>query len=290
VLVRPFNQDPAPYRFPRGELYSYSVLRIDLPDGPAFVDPSFRLSPFDALPAFARGEDAWVVPEPGEDPQRIRTPAGEGSAGSGRRLTLSLTVDAEGGATGEGADTYLGFDGAALKDGLERIDEAQRKQAIEMMLGRGLRRVELVKLSAEGEGQVGVPATLHYDIRAQAGRREGDRLVVPGSLLASRLSRRFIEKADRSLPMLVDSPEKIALVTRIKLPAGMHLRDEPAPIAVVTEQGHFSWTARESQGTLVVEEQLDIPQQRIAPERYPAFADLCRKVDDAEAQDLVVSR
>jgi tetratricopeptide (TPR) repeat protein len=290
VLVRPFNQDPAPYRFPRGELYSYSVLRIDLPDGPAFVDPSFRLAPFDALPAFARGADAWVVPEPGEDPQRIRTPSGEGSAGSGRRLTLSLTVDAEGGATGEGTDSYLGFDGASLKDALERIDEAQRKQAIEMMLGRGLRRVELVKLSAEGEGQVSVPATLHYDLRAQAGRREGDRLVVPGSLLASRLSRRLIEKADRSLPMLVDSPEKFAVVTRIKLPAGMHLRGDPAPIAVVTEQGHFSWTARESQGTLVVEEQLDIPQQRIVPERYAAFADLCRKVDDAEAQDLVVAR
>ena len=70
----------------------------------------------------------------------------------------------------------------------------------------------------------------------------------------------------------------------------MHLRGDPAPIAVVTEQGHFSWTARESQGTLVVEEQLDIPQQRIAPERYRAFADLCRKVDDAEAQDLTVER
>ncbi|MFL5362735.1 MAG: hypothetical protein ACJ78U_17370 [Myxococcales bacterium] len=290
VLVRPFNQDPAPYRFPRGELYSYSVLRIDLPDGPAFLDPSFRLAPFDSLPAFARGADAWVVPEPGEDPQRTRTPSGEASAGSGRRLTLSLTVDPEGGATGEGTDSYLGFDAAALKDALERIDEAQRKQAIEMMLGRGLRRVELVKLSAEGEGQVGTPATLHYDIRAQVGRREGDRLVVPGSLLATRLSRRLIEKAERSVPMLVDSPERIALVTRIKLPEGMHLRGDPAPIAVVTEQGHFSWTARESEGTLVVEEQLDIPQQRIPPERYAAFADLCRKVDDAEAQDLTVAR
>ena len=186
VLVRPFNQDPSPYRFPRGELYSWAVLRIDLPDGPAFVDPAFRLPPFDALPAFARGQDAWVVPEPGEEPQRIRMPGAEASAGSGRRMTLALTLDGEGGASGEGRDAYLGFDGAGLKDALERLDESQRKQALETMLGRGLRRVELTKLTAEGEGELDTPAVLHYEIRAQVARREGNRLIVPGSLLASR--------------------------------------------------------------------------------------------------------
>jgi tetratricopeptide (TPR) repeat protein len=289
VLVRPFSQDPAPYRFPRGELYSWAVLRIDLPDGAAFVDPGFRLAPFDALPAFVRGQDAWVVPEPGEEPQRIRTPETEGSAGSGRRMTLTLTLDGEGGAHGEGRDSYLGFDGAGLKESLERLDESQRKQAIETMLGRGLRRVELEKLSAEGEGESSGPAILHYQLRAQVARREGDRLIVPGSLLASRLSRRYVEKAERSLPMLVDAPEKFALSTRIALPAGTHLRGAPAAIAMATDQGGFRWSARESEGALLVEEELDIPQQRIAPARYAAFADLCRKVDEAEAQDLVIA-
>jgi len=288
VLVRPFNQDPSPYRFPRGELYSWAVLRIDLPDGAAFVDPAYRLAPFDALPAFARGQDAWVVPEPGEEPQRIRTPEAEGSTGSGRRVTFTLSLDGEGGASGEGRDAYLGFDGANLKDALERLDEPQRKQAIETMLGRGLRRVELEKLTPEGEGEPGTPAVLHYQLRAQVARREGDRLIVPASLLASRLSRRFAEKAERSLPLLVDAPEKLALTTRIALPAGAHLRSAPAPVTIATEQGRFRWSARESEGALLVEEELDIPQQRIAPDRYPAFAALCRKVDEAEAQDLVI--
>ena len=290
VLVRPFNQDPAPYRFPRGELYSWAVLRIDLPGGAAFVDPGFRLAPFDALPSFARGQDAWVMPEPGEEPQRIRTPEAEGAAGNGRRMTLTLTLDGEGGARGEGRDSYLGFDGASLKDGLERLDESQRKQAIETMLGRGLRRIELEKLTAEGEGVPDVPAVLHYEIRAQVARREGDRLVVPGSFLASRLSRRYVEKAERSLPLLVDVPEKFALATRIALPAGTHLRGAPVPIAIATEQGRFRWSARESEGALLVEEELEIPQQRIAPARYAAFANLCRKIDEAEAQDLVIAR
>jgi len=289
VLVKPFTQDPSPYRFPRGELYTWAILRIDLPDGAAFLDPASRLPPFDALPAFARGQDAWVVPEPGEEPQRIRTPDREGSGGSGRRMTLTLTLDGEGGASGEGRDAYLGFDGAALKDALERLDEAQRKQAIETMLGRGLRRVELTKLTAEGEGELGTPAVLHYEIRSQVARREGDRLIVPGSLLPARLSRRFAEKADRSLPLLVDSPETVAFTTRIALPKGTHLRGAPAAVAIATEQGRFRWSARESEGALLIEEELDIPQQRIAPDRYPAFAALCRKVDETEAQDVVIA-
>ncbi|HEX9577274.1 MAG TPA: hypothetical protein VF993_05940, partial [Myxococcales bacterium] len=55
VLVRTFGVDPAPYRFPRGELYNYAVLRIDLPDGPVWADAQYRLSPFGQLPTYARG-------------------------------------------------------------------------------------------------------------------------------------------------------------------------------------------------------------------------------------------
>src|SRR5689334_7560607 len=41
VLARTFVADHAAYRFPRGELYGYALLHIDLPDGPAWVDPSY---------------------------------------------------------------------------------------------------------------------------------------------------------------------------------------------------------------------------------------------------------
>ena len=37
------------------------MLRIDLPSGPAWVDPSYRLAPFNQLPAFLRGQDAYSM-------------------------------------------------------------------------------------------------------------------------------------------------------------------------------------------------------------------------------------
>jgi len=287
VLVRGFNQDQAPYRFPRGDAYGWAVLRIDLPDGAAWVDPSYRLAPFDRLHAFLRGQDAWVVPEPGEEPQQIRTPSGP--ADDGRDVALQISLDTNGAATGSGRDTHLGFEAAGLKDALERYDDTQRKQAVESMLGRGLRGVELTSLSAEGEAEVGGTATLLYGLRAQLARRDGAQLFMPASLSPQRVSRRWVQKAERALPLLVDSAEKQTTRAEIALPKGFHLRAPPPPVALRTAYGEFSWSAREQGGKLVIEESFALPQQRIPPARYRDFADFARRVDEVEGQELVLT-
>ena len=287
VLVRGFNQDQAPSRFPRGDAYGWAVLRIDLPDAPAWVDPSYRLAPFDQLPPFLRGQDAWVVPEPGEEPQQIRTPAGV--AADGREVALQLSLDAGGAATGTGRDRHKGFEAAGLKDALERFDETQRRQAVESMLARGLRGVELDSLAAEGETEVGGATTLVYGLRVQLARRDGNMLFVPASLMPQRLSRRWVQKADRTLPLLVDSAEKQTTRAEVALPAGFHLRSAPPPATLRTPFGDFTWSAREERGKLVIEESFALPQQRVTPAQYADFAEFARRLDDVEGRELVVT-
>jgi len=264
------------------------VLRIDLPGGAAWVDPTWRLAPFDRLPAFLRGQDALVVPEPGEEPQQIRIPAGP--ADDGREVSLQISLDAAGGAVGSGRDRHLGFEAAGLKDALERYDETQRKQAVESMLGRGLRGIELESLAAEGESEVGGPTTLVYGLRVHLARRDGAQLFLPASLLPQRLSRRWVQKAERALPLLIDSPEKQTTRAEIALPKDFHLRSPPAKVALSTPYGEFSWTAREVRGRLVIEESFAVPQQRVPPSRYAEFADFARRVDEAESQELVLAQ
>src|SRR5437588_8799959 len=113
VLVRGFNQDQAQYRFPRMDTYPWAVLRVDLPDGAAWIDPTYRLAPFGELPVFLRDQDAWVVPEPGEEPQRIRTPAASGE--EGREIEMRFALDSSGAAEGTGRDKHMGFEAAGLK-------------------------------------------------------------------------------------------------------------------------------------------------------------------------------
>lgn len=289
VLVRTWGNDPAGYRFPRGELYGYGVLRIDFADGAAWVDPSMRLAPFGQLPEYVRGQDAWVLPEPGEGPVRLRVPSEMPGQSDGRTVTLALTLAKDGSAAGTGRDEHHGYEAAGLKDTLERMDPDQRKQAVEAMLGRGLHGVTLEAVAAEHESEVGGTAALLYSLHAQLARQDGESLFAPASVLPERLGRRWASKPDRALPLLIDSSEKLSTRARIALPVGLHLKTQPAPRTLETPFGSYRWSAREEQGQLLLEESLSLPLQRIAPGRYQDFVAFTTAVDDAQTQELRIA-
>jgi hypothetical protein len=288
VLSRTVTSDPAQYRFPRPEQYGYAVLRVDLAGGPVWIDPSYRLAPLGQLPTFVRGMDAWVVPEPGEEPVQIKLPRSLPDQHDGRAVSLDLKLDAEGMAVGTGHDEHFGFEAAALKDALERLDREQRKQAVESMLGRSLRGVTLETLNTEHETDLGGSAALDYSVRVPLARKEGRRLFVPQSLVPARLIRRWAQLADRTVPLLVDSPDQIAAHVSLALPAGMHLRPGFVPAHIAGPFGRYDFAAREEGGKLIVDERLDLPAQRVAASRYGDFVSFARAVDDAQTSELIV--
>jgi len=296
ALIRPFGAAPQPMRFPRGDLFTYAVLRVDpgqgeQPDAPAiWIDTSWRLGPVGALPAFARGQPAWLLPEPGEEPRLVTAPTGDGGAGEGRSLALDLKLDESGLASGSGRDEQRGFEAAALREALERLDGDHRRQGVEGMLGRGLRGVSLEKLAVEGEGAQGGLAALLYQLQAQIGRRDGDQLKLPGSLLPSRLARRWVQKAERRQPLLVDAHEKSEVRVALALPPGLHLLSAPPRLALETRFGSFAWEAKEEAGKLILTESLLLPPQRVPVADYPQFVEFARAVDRAQEQEMALGR
>jgi len=122
----------------------------------------------------------------------------------------------------------------------------------------------------------------------QLARRDGAQLFVPSSLVPSRLARRWLQTAERQVPLLVDSPEVLSQQVSIVLPPGRFLRSAPKPVSIATAFGAYTFRARTESGRLVIEESLSMPQQRIPPERYPAFAAFAREVDEAQSQELVI--
>ena len=204
-------------------------------------------------------------------------------------MSFQLTLDGDGAAAGTGRDKHLGFEAAGLKDVLERFDDTQRKQAVESMLGRGLRGVELESLTAEGDADTGTSTTLVYGLKAQLARREGSQLVLPASLSAQRVARRWAPKAERKLPLLVDVAEEQATHAEIALPGGFHLRTPPAPVALRTPYGQYTFRAQEQRGKLIIDETFDLPQQRIPPSRYAEFAEFARSIDEVESRELVLA-
>jgi tetratricopeptide (TPR) repeat protein len=289
VLVRTFAGDPAPYRFPRTELYNYAVLRIDLPEGPLWADAQYRLAPLGQLPVYARGQDAWTLPEPGEEPQNLRTPSALPEQMDGRTVSIDLRLEADGSAAGTARDEHRGFEAASLKDALERLDREQRKQAVESMLGRGLRGLTLETLTTEREAELGGTAALVALIHAQLARPDGDQLFVPASLVPQRLARRWAPKAERTVTLLVDASELTSVRCVLALPRNLKIKAPPQPIALRTPFGEYRWSAREEGGKLVLEESLSLPQQRVTPADYGAFAAFARAIDEAQSQELLLA-
>jgi hypothetical protein len=105
----------------------------------------------------------------------------------------------------------------------------------------------------------------------------------------ARLARRWLETAERQVPLLVEQPEVLSQRISIALPEGKHLRGAPKPVSLSTPFGAYQWSAREESGKLVIEESLSMPQQRVLPAQYPGFVEFSRAVDQAQSQDLVVA-
>ncbi len=294
ALARTFGGDPAPYRFPRGDTFNWALLRVELPGGPVWVDTAYRYAPFGRLPSFVRGSPAWLLPEPGEEPELAKTPDDSDPARDGRTLKMGLRMDATGAATGAGSDEHRGFEAASLKDALERMDRDQRKQAVEAMLNRGLRGVTLDSLSTEHEGDLGGSGTLQYALHAQLGRKEGSSLALPSSVLPARVGRRWVQKAERALPLLLDASDSQVVDVEVQLPQGFTLAEAPPPLKLETPFGSYAWSVREEPSDagarkVLLHEELRLPQQRVRPEAYGAFKAFARAIDEAQSQDVRVT-
>jgi hypothetical protein len=103
-----------------------------------------------------------------------------------------------------------------------------------------------------------------------------------------RLVRRWGQLAERTLPLLVDSPDELTSHVAVELPKGMHLRPGFTPAHLATPFGRYDFDAREEGGKLVMDEKLVVPAQRVQPQAYGAFVRFARAVDDAQSSELVV--
>jgi hypothetical protein len=292
ALVRPLAADPAPYLFPNSDLFTYPVLYVEpAASEPLWLDPSVRFGPFNELPEQVAGErDAVLLPGPGEKELRmLRTPPGKPPPP--KTVKLQLTLSAEGDVEGQGEEIYAGFDAAFLRQALERYDESQRKQAVEVALARSFRGSVLDKLEVVGESKVNAPTTLRYHFTSpRFARVEGTKLVLATPIFPAALGQRYVALAGRTTPLLIAGSEASATEIRIQLPAGFHATSTGAPASIQTPFGLYQRVARVEGQTLIVDEQARVNNGRVTPKLYPDFVRFTAAVDQAQQQQLELSR
>ena len=286
ALVRPFYVDPAPWLFPRLDLYAAPAVRAEVGGTVHWLDPSTRWAPFGTLPPGARDAEALVLPRPGETLRRERTPALPAPDRS--EVLLRIQVDPGGGATIEGVESYFGFEGAGAKLAIEKLDQIGRRRAIEQSLSRSFRSLQLDEVRFVGEREVGSPLVIRYRARVGAlARASGGRLAVEDVPYPPRLGHRFAPTASRESPLLIGVGDLSSLRIELTPPPGA-VPVAGAPVKVEAPQGSFTREERVEGGRLVREDRLELRRARIPVEAYPAFARFAAAVDEAQALPIDV--
>ncbi len=288
ALVSPFDANQEPYRFGREESWTALLLRVALPGGPAWLEGTSRLVPFGALQERFRDREALILPRPGEHPTRARTPASV-PIPEGRESEYLIRLAADGSAELTGVERFAGVVGAAAKELFERIDGAQRLQAIEMLHAGSLTGLSIGAVELEGMDSPDQPLAVRWRGRAPAvarGTGAGLRLewLGPPALLA----RQFATVSSRTSPLLVDEQIEQRISLTLIPPAGFAVVAGP-PVRIDAPFGRYQRREWSEGGALRCEERLDVPLARIPPADFPAFASFAAEVDAAQARSVVLA-
>ncbi|MFN7135790.1 MAG: hypothetical protein ACK4N5_27215, partial [Myxococcales bacterium] len=170
--------------------------------------------------------------------------------------------------------------------GLERLDQEQRRQALESSVARTFRNGTLTGFEVvEPEGS-GEPVSIRYQFVAPGfARVAGNRLMVSRGLYPANLSRRYVALATRQTPLLVGSAERTELEATLTLPKGMKLLPPPQPQQLSSEYGAYARSEQLEDGRLVLRESVELKLARIPPQRYPGFVDFVTGIDRVQARE-----
>lgn len=291
VAVRTFSVDPSPYVYPSEALLPYLCLRADLPDGShAFIDTLIRFSPFDRLPEQAAdGRTAWALPEPGAPLEHLKTPAQPEKDGKAVVLTLSLSKD--GALSGNGVETYQGFEAAGISNALATLSPSQRDQALQSALSRYFGGANLSSVKVELEEKVGAKVVVRYAFTApHYARVEGDRLVLGALTFPAYLGRRYVEVGARSLPLYIDGTEKTDTQVTLTLPEGMAVQNPLGEGAQLKGPWGAYARSESSEGNqLEVKESYFLKMNRVPVKDYDAFAQFAGEVDLIQSREIVLA-
>ncbi|MCY1044224.1 DUF3858 domain-containing protein [Corallococcus sp. bb12-1] len=288
AAVRTFNTDPAPYLFPADALLPYATLRVEVPgEAPVWVDTSVRFGPFGELPEAAMGErEAYLLPEPGKALEKVKTPPLKPRAGKTVKLTLEIGTDGK--LSGQGEETYSGFDAAQIADAFEQLSAESRNQALQGAVARYFGGAELSSVKLERTEEVGAPFVLRYAFTVpRFGRMEGDGRMAMGPLtFPALLGRRYVQLSSRTTPLFIDDTEASRTNVTLTVPQGWKLSDPQADLKVDSEFGRYTRAEKQDGRTFSIAESLLLPRARITPAQYEKFSAFAGDVDLLQVREL----
>jgi hypothetical protein len=186
-------------------------------------------------------------------------------------------------------ERFSGVTGAAAKELFERLDGAQRLQAIEILHADALTGLSIAEVTLDGLDRPDQPLAIRWRGRAPGvARASGDGLRLDWLGPPAQLARQFAGVPSRASPLLIgEQPGKRVSFTLVP-PAGLAVVAAPAD-RLDTAFGSYRRREWSEGGALRWEEALVVPLARISPADFPAFVDFAAAVDAAQARNVLLA-
>ncbi|MBI5365894.1 MAG: DUF3857 domain-containing protein [Planctomycetes bacterium] len=263
-----------------------SLLRVRLEDGSyVWTDCQSRWGRLGELPWVVQGGRAIVVRRDG--PVFVRVPEQPAE----ERLEsqeFMIQVTPAGGARIRLDSATRGEAAARARSRLVNAAPEQRKSVFEMVLNANFPGVKLLAHELPGLDTPGAPLRVIQDFEVPrfaelAGSAARCRLGVPPTAMQET----FASEAERKQPLQLSRWFGSSTSVRLAFPPGWHIRRIPESFVEETRFGSYSLLfSRAVTGEVVIERRCLFPPQQVSPADYPAFLELCRRIDAAERKKI----
>jgi hypothetical protein len=276
---------PEPFRLPVlvGN-FNHAILVIDLPEGPAWVDPTTRTTPFDDLPPVDEDRFALPLSDPGS-PLTATLPSRPD------REHLELGVDAALGADGwVRGEARLEVNGAfadSLRDTLLALPATEYDRVLGEYLPLDGARVSKAAFvgTIPPEEVTPASATAHVEKRVGAGR--GDVLLSSRGLLLTVVP---TIRAERTAPVLLNFRQSRHVRVNVALPAGARVERVPEPVVIDTPHVKYALTWTLEGDHVVVDRDVTYKVRVVPRAELAAYAAVADQVARAEEQKIIVKQ
>lgn len=205
-------------------------------------------------------------------------------------MKLALKLAEDGTLSGQGEETYSGFEAAQIAEAFNQLSAESRNQALQGAVARYFGGASLSSVKLENQEQVGAPFVLRYEFTVpRFGRMEGGQRMALGPLtFPAQLGRRFVQLSTRRTPLYIDTTEASRTQVTLSMPKGWKLADPQASLEANNAFGRFTRSEKQDGSTLSVTESLRVPRNRVMPGQYELFSGFTGDVDLIQTRELVL--
>lgn len=266
------------------------LIRIRPEGKPAqLVSLDSRMTPFGEIPPYLYGAPAMKVTG---KPMPIETlPGGHPITWLDKVIELKVKVNLTDAAV-EGRFYLPGYNRNQFKEGLQRLDDHNRRQLFESRIlpsiYPGARIMNLEIRGVEGDEE---PPAFVFDLDAKdfiqplADKDSCKLLPVPLNFM-----RAFVGKTERTFPYLYRGYVSQKLVMEIDLGTDYEIMELPHSLVERSFFINYALIVSRKDGGIRIERRVDFLPADIRPESYPDLIDTLRRIDEREVEPILLKR